>query len=97
MRGKFRFAVLVPKKVLGRKNGTGSAQNRVDWFHINIGGTLVQDRVRELVAEQLRDFREKAAEARKCAASSPNPGLCQAYEELADAWELLIQELESNS
>lgn len=62
-----------------------------------LGGTLVQDGVRESTPERLRDFREKAAEARKCAASSPNPELRQAYEELADAWELLIRELESNS
>ena len=57
----------------------------------------MQDRVREFLAEQLREFREKAAEARRCAASSPNPELREAYEELAQAWELLIRELESNS
>jgi len=46
---------------------------------------------------RLRDFREKAAEARRCAGSSPNPNLRQAYEELAQAWELLIREMEANS
>ena len=38
----------------------------------------MQDRVREFLAEQLREFREKAAEARRCAASSPNPELREA-------------------
>jgi hypothetical protein len=60
-------------------------------------GALVQDRVRESTAEQLRNFREKAAEARRCSASSPNPELREAYEELAQHWEQLIRELESNS
>ena len=59
-------------------------------------GNLVQDTRSASVTEQLRDFREKAAEARRCAASSRNPKLREAYEELADAWELLIRDLESD-
>jgi hypothetical protein len=59
-------------------------------------GDLVQNTGSESSAEQLRNFREKAQEARRCAASSPNPGVREAYEELAAAWELLIREVESN-
>ena len=57
----------------------------------------MQDRRSESSTEQLRNLREKAAEARRCAASSPNEKLREAYEELAAAWELLVREVESNS
>ena len=49
-----------------------------------------------LPADQVRNFREKAEEARRRAASSPNSLMREVYEELATAWELLILEVESN-
>jgi hypothetical protein len=59
-------------------------------------GDLVQNRRSESSAEQLQNFRENADDARRSAASSPNPAVREAYEELAAAWELLIREVESN-
>jgi hypothetical protein len=50
----------------------------------------------ESPADQLRNFREKAEEARRRAVSCPNPRVREAYQELAAAWELLIREVESN-
>lgn len=50
---------------------------------------------RESAAERLRTFREMAADARTSAARSTNPEMRRGFEQLAEAWEQLIREIES--
>ena len=52
---------------------------------------------RESAAERLRTFREMAADARTQAARSSNPGMRRGFEQLAEAWERLIREIEKNA
>ena len=49
---------------------------------------------RESAAERLRTFREMAAAARHSAARAKSPQMRRGFEELAEAWEQLIRELE---
>ncbi len=51
---------------------------------------------RESAAERLRTFREMAADARHSAARAKNPEMRRGFEQLAEAWEKLIREIEKN-
>lgn len=50
---------------------------------------------RESAAERLRTFREMAADARRSAGLSTNSEMRRGFEQLAEAWEKLIREIES--
>ena len=64
---------------------------------LNAGGRQMMDDVQEFSAVRLRQFREMAAEARSSAAQTADAELRSRYQQLAQAWDQLIREIESRS